>query len=83
MDRLASDDRVAFVRWDQFVEGVSLAVATIGGVGIHQVLELVASVEPDTLGGQLFLGECFDDPLDVIEIDVGHDHDVELGRLIG
>jgi len=86
VERSAADDSVPFAGGNQPVECVPLAGATgwgIGVDGVDQLVELVASVEPDVAGGEPVLGEGFDHALDVIEVDVGDDHDVELGRLIG
>ena len=85
VDRSAADDSVPSAGRDQPVESVPLAGATARGIGVEgvdQLVELVASVEPDVAGGELLRGEGFDHALDVIEIDVGDDDDVELGRLI-
>ena len=76
VDRLAVDHPVPPVGGNERAQLVALANAAC--VSIDERVDLVATVEPDVGGVEVLPAKGMDDAIDVIAVDVGDDHDVEL-----
>ena len=79
VDRLPVDHPVPTVGGNERTQLVALPNAA--GGSFDERVDLVATVEPDVGGVEVLVAKGPDDAVDVIAVDVGDDHDVELRRL--